>query len=1127
MNGGDSRIDRDDETSSGRDVDGGILDRPDGLYERALLGAADPVVVAEADGGTVVAVNDAAVDLFGRSRASLLGSHQRELHPPDEDRHEACFGAATDGETIRIETDDPVAVRTADGDDVPVEVGVSTVTVDGTDYRVCVFREAASRLAEVRERERQVAAMDASLTGISILDADEEYVYMNRAHADILGYEPETLLGETWRRIYDDATIDHVEADVFPELAERGVWEGELVGEGPDGEAVPQLVHLTTLPDGGLVCVNRDIADRRRTERRLAAIRERVEALMLAETVDGVVDEVIGATTDVLDRPVAGYWRHDADGDRLVPVATSPATDGLDLSEPVFERGTGLVWDAFEAGEIRYFADLTAEPDVYESSTPLRSEVIVPVGDHGVLFASSTDRDDFSATERELLRILGTHANTALTLIDRTQELRTARDAREAERRQLRDVIDHVPHLLFAKTADGEFVLANEAVADAYGTTVDELEGRTDREFADEEAEVASFRADDRRVIESGESLYRPEETLTDADGDERILRTWKVPFTPADRDEPAVLGVATDITDYKQARVALQRQRKLTGLNRIGRLLLESKTRGEVCQVGAEAAADALDVAVAVYEFDEAAGRLRTSGLAGTATDVDADALSSLGPGDGPLWEAFSRRRTTTLDDLTAHVGDEFATAADRGIAVPLDEFGLLVAEAPGADEADVEFIETAARNVTAALQQTAQAARVERLNERLREKNAELLEEQRLSRSFRTAQRRLREAAAEEDVFEALIDFATTAWDDAWIGRWTASDHVVSPALSASDGGPAAVQGGTDRDTPSVSPTLTAAAEDTVELVSSTRRDASYERWSSRLLHFGYRSVAAVPIGHGGVVRGTLEVLSTAADAFDEEAVEYLVELCRSAGFVLDGLDGSPNRAETIEADFEWTGDGPFFADVPDGLRLSVSDVQFVAGGAVRLVGVSREADESAVRDYLATAPGLAEPTVTPLRDGGTSFVVERVARHDGDVDALRGVLDSCDATMTAVTSERRRTVATLRAERGATRRLREALADATGDVRLVAKRPVDGAGTGTDPVGDLTDRQMQVLSAAYRRGFFDRPRTVTGDELAEQFDISRSTLHQHLRAAERNLMNAVLEGPHGGRGVDPDTD
>jgi predicted DNA binding protein len=134
---------------------------------------------------------------------------------------------------------------------------------------------------------------------------------------------------------------------------------------------------------------------------------------------------------------------------------------------------------------------------------------------------------------------------------------------------------------------------------------------------------------------------------------------------------------------------------------------------------------------------------------------------------------------------------------------------------------------------------------------------------------------------------------------------------------------------------------------------------------------------------------------------------------------------------------------------------------------------------------------------------------------------------VLDSCDATVTAVARERRRTVGTRRAERGATRRLREALADATGDVRLVAKRPVDGAGTGTDPVGDLTDRQMQVLSAAYRRGFFDRPRTVTGDELAEQFDISRSTLHQHLRAAERNLMNAVLEGPHGGRGVDPDTD
>ena len=43
---------------------------------------------------------------------------------------------------------------------------------------------------------------------------------------------------------------------------------------------------------------------------------------------------------------------------------------------------------------------------------------------------------------------------------------------------KLRQVIDLVPHFIFAKNRRGEFVLVNEAVAKAYGTTVEELLGK-------------------------------------------------------------------------------------------------------------------------------------------------------------------------------------------------------------------------------------------------------------------------------------------------------------------------------------------------------------------------------------------------------------------------------------------------------------------------------------------------------------------------------------------------------------------------------------------------------------------------------------------------------------------------
>ncbi|HLO62165.1 MAG TPA: PAS domain S-box protein, partial [Azonexus sp.] len=71
------------------------------------------------------------------------------------------------------------------------------------------------------------------------------------------------------------------------------------------------------------------------------------------------------------------------------------------------------------------------------------------------------------------------------------------------ERLFLRHVIDTSPNLIFVKDRDGRFLLANEALAQAYGTTVDGLQGRTDADFNPNAEEVAAFLAADRQVMES------------------------------------------------------------------------------------------------------------------------------------------------------------------------------------------------------------------------------------------------------------------------------------------------------------------------------------------------------------------------------------------------------------------------------------------------------------------------------------------------------------------------------------------------------------------------------------------------------------------------------------------------
>jgi PAS domain S-box-containing protein len=133
-------------------------------------------------------------------------------------------------------------------------------------------------------------------------------------------------------------------------------------------------------------------------------------------------------------------------------------------------------------------------------------------------------------------------------------ERKLAELALATNEQRLRQIIDLVPHFIFAKDENGKFILVNQAVAEAYGTTVGELTGKADADFAKSAEEVRHFREDDHAVIHSGVSKHIPEELITDAAGRVRILNTQKIPFTFSGTSSPALLGVSVDITELKRA---------------------------------------------------------------------------------------------------------------------------------------------------------------------------------------------------------------------------------------------------------------------------------------------------------------------------------------------------------------------------------------------------------------------------------------------------------------------------------------------------------------------------------------------------------------------------------------------
>jgi PAS domain S-box-containing protein len=129
-----------------------------------------------------------------------------------------------------------------------------------------------------------------------------------------------------------------------------------------------------------------------------------------------------------------------------------------------------------------------------------------------------------------------------------------------AEQRSfLRQVIDLNPSFVFAKDKQGRFTLVNRAIADAYGTSVDHLLGKTDSDFNPNNEEVECFRRDDLEVINTLKEKFTPEEVITDAGGQTRWLQTIKRPIVLPDGTASQVLGIATDITARKQAERALR----------------------------------------------------------------------------------------------------------------------------------------------------------------------------------------------------------------------------------------------------------------------------------------------------------------------------------------------------------------------------------------------------------------------------------------------------------------------------------------------------------------------------------------------------------------------------------------
>ncbi len=125
----------------------------------------------------------------------------------------------------------------------------------------------------------------------------------------------------------------------------------------------------------------------------------------------------------------------------------------------------------------------------------------------------------------------------------------------------LQQVVDTAPIRVFWKDRECRYLGCNPAFArDAGKESPAEIVGRDD--FAMGWADQAElYRDDDRKVMKSGQSRLNYEEPQTTPDGHAIWLRTSKVPLRNASGEVIGVLGIYDDITERKNAELALQQR--------------------------------------------------------------------------------------------------------------------------------------------------------------------------------------------------------------------------------------------------------------------------------------------------------------------------------------------------------------------------------------------------------------------------------------------------------------------------------------------------------------------------------------------------------------------------------------
>lgn len=163
----------------------------------------------------------------------------------------------------------------------------------------------------------------------------------------------------------------------------------------------------------------RDITTQKEYEETLKELLGSTQELQSATTSKEVA--TIGAKTarGIFDRPISGIHLYDESEAALLPVAWTVAVKNqLGTEPPALPVESSLAGRVYQTGDSESYGKIAEQQDCFSRETLFQSELMYPLGDHGVFVLSETEPEAFNQVDKTLAQIL----STSLTTLDRVSQ---------------------------------------------------------------------------------------------------------------------------------------------------------------------------------------------------------------------------------------------------------------------------------------------------------------------------------------------------------------------------------------------------------------------------------------------------------------------------------------------------------------------------------------------------------------------------------------------------------------------------------------------------------------------------------------------------------------------------------